>query len=112
MSTLKEEIKELKEQGDFDPDECTICTNPTHVKDAIGFPWCENHAHRGQILSWGYRHHYPALPYEGLRMGRHAIAASENSWWIVATLGNDDLVWLVVIYTEHLDILEREKKAS
>ena len=93
-------------------DQCTICADPTYTKDVLGFPWCAEHEHRGHVLSWGFQHRFPALPIEGLPMEKYAIAATERSWWMAVTLGNDDFVWIVAIYTDYLNSLEWEKKAS
>lgn len=106
MGSLKQLQRELDEM--YGPDMCAVCINPTHSKDALGFPWCEDHAHHGQVLSWGYRHGYPEL-----RFDKHAIGSGEWSWWntlflsaSVGEVGNEDFAWVALAYVEYLDSLK------
>ena len=106
MSKLKQLLSELDET--YGPDMCTVCCKSTHSKDALGFPWCEDHSHHGQLLSWGYRHGYPEI-----RFHPYAIGRGEMSWWnavflsaSVGDVGNDEFAWIALSYVEHLDSLE------
>lgn len=110
MSNLKQLQRELDEE--YGPDMCTVCSKPTHMKDAIGFPWCEDHAHHGQVLSWGYRHGYPELIFHPY--GIYGLSAGEWSWWNRVVLtpsvgdveGNEDYMWQALVYLEYLDSLK------
>lgn len=96
MTELEEVFETFK--MNYGLEHCTVCMQPTFMKDAIGFPWCEEHAHHGKVLSWGRRHGYPELdvyPYK--------IGPSEHCWWIavVASASTDEAyMWTVLEYIE------------
>jgi hypothetical protein len=108
MTELEEVFQAFK--LDYGLECCTVCMQLTSMKDAIGFPWCEDHAHHGQVMSWGYRHGYPELHFD-----RRALGPGEHCWWstVVASAansvnkGNEDFMWATLIYIEHLDSLEQ-----
>jgi hypothetical protein len=87
------------------------------MKDAHGFPWCEEHEHHGQLMSWGYKHGYPQLRVE-MEQRICFIGPGEMDWWqqIAASVatgsnkGDEELIWAALIYAEHLD--STEEKAS
>lgn len=91
---------------------CTVCMRPTSMEDTIGFPWCEEHAHHGQVLSWGHRHGYPELHFD-----RRGLGPGEYAWWFAvrgttqnsSDKGNEELMWAALIYLEYLDSVQQEK---
>ena len=47
----------------FNQDLCCYCLTETlaSTTDALGVPWCKEHAYRGKFLTWGLAHDFPAM---------------------------------------------------
>ena len=108
---LKGMLKDIEEE--FGLDQCIVCIRPTCVKDALGFPWCEEHEHHGQVISWGYRHRYPEIKFQ-----KFAIGPGDMCWWnaVVCSAetgcneGNEEFMWAASFHIQDLD--STEEKAS
>lgn len=83
-------------------DEAGICCNDTVIVDDFGLPWCEEHQFRSEFLSWGKAHGYPAL-----QMEPFAVAEGAFHWWIAATQGTEEMIWLLM---GAIEMLEEEKE--
>lgn len=114
-SELRQILKNIDRQ--FGLDQCTSCIKTTHMKDTLGFPWCEEHEHHGQLMSWGYRHGYPQLRID-MEHRICFLGPGEMDWWNVvvcsaatsANKGDEELIWAALFHTEYLDSIE--EKAS
>ena len=110
MTELEEVFQDFKLE--YGLDQCTVCMRPTIMKDAIGFPWCEEHEHHGKVMSWGRRHSYPALD-----LHTYKIGSGEHNWWIavvasastVSSQGNEDFMWAALV---HIECLDNEEKVA
>lgn len=121
MSELRQILKDVERQ--FGLDQCTACIRPTQMKDALGFPWCEEHEHHGTLISWAYRHKYPEIRFPTYPLKPNeaywcVIGPGEIDWWnkIIGSAatgsnkGDEELMWTALIYVEYLD--STEEKAS
>lgn len=68
---------------------CCFCLEPT-VLTTGDYRWCEMHRFRGELLAWGMAHDYPAL-----ECFPHAIMQGAYGWVIVATVGTEDMVYIL-----------------
>lgn len=95
-------------QGSFGPidlDACVACgMSPDEetmtavcTQDDTGLPWCAEHQHRGDFLNWGKAHGFRAL-----HAGEYAVGEGQELWQIVATLGNEHMIWTLRSYQEML----------
>ena len=75
----------------FNQDYCCLCLLDAAMTDALGVPWCSEHAYRGHLLSWGYAHNFPALVAEPF-----AVAHGAYYWYIAATQGSDEYVGMLL----------------
>lgn len=111
MSFLSDMLRQLKRDG-IEPDECLVCSQPTIYQDALGLPWCADHEHHGQVLTWGYWHKFPEIHF-----GKYALGPGDEPWWqaIMLSVSNsviktdDVFMWTALAYVEYLDSLEQEK---
>lgn len=110
MSELEEMFQDFKLE--YGLDQCTVCSRPTVTRDTIGFPWCEEHAHHGKVMSWGRRHGYPETD-----LLTYQIGQGEHAWWIAAVAsastaawkGDEGYMWTALAYIEDI---ERQEIAS
>lgn len=79
--------------------QCGLCQQPTILVDALGFPWCEQHQNRGELLNKGNEYGYPAFgcfPY--------AVGEGAHLWAMAATAGSDEMIAVLV------DSIEAEER--
>jgi hypothetical protein len=88
---------DLDEYG-LDPDFCCYCGKDRTMTDRYGLPWCEDHKHRGILLDWGISHRWPAL-----QCHPFAIGPGEYLWYVAATAGIDEFIWLALAAIEHTE---------
>lgn len=108
MSELEEVFQDFKEE--YGLKHCTVCEQPTAMRDAIGFPWCAEHEQHGKVMTWGRRHGYPELDLYTYRMG-----PGEYMWWCAVrgsahtsfNKGDEAFMWTALAYIEHLDSQEQ-----
>lgn len=96
-------MRDLTLSDRFNQDLCCYCLTetPSHMSDALGVPWCEAHAYRGQFISWGMAHNFPPLAIEP-----YAVAAGAYAWYIAATQGNDAMLGML------LGLIEMEERIA
>ena len=107
MTELEEVFQDFKME--YGLEQCTVCSEPTVMKDAVGFPWCAEHEHHGKVMTWGRRHGYPELHFD-----RHVLGPGEFVWWFAVRgttqnsfdKGDEAFMWAALIYVEYLDGLE------
>jgi hypothetical protein len=112
MTELEEVFQEFKEE--FGLEQCTVCMEPTVMRDVVGFPWCAEHEHHGKVMSWGKRHDYPELDAYTYKIG-----PSEYCWWFAVaksaecfgSKGDEGYMWTILAYIEDLDS-QGQRKAS
>ena len=110
MSFLSKMLKQLKR--DIEPKECLVCVRPMSYTDALGLPWCAEHEHHGQVLTWGCQHNFPELHF-----GDYALGPGDECWWLAimgscetgSNRGDEGFMWTALAYVEYLDSQEQEK---
>jgi hypothetical protein len=76
---------------------CSLCLEPARLPTGE-YRWCASHQHRGELLAWGMAHGYPAL--DG---GTYNVARGAYHWTIAATLGTDDMIFVLLGIIELLE---------
>jgi hypothetical protein len=79
---------------------CCLCLEET-VLTTGDYRWCDAHRFRGELLQWGMAHSYPML-----HAGVYIIAQGAYFWVTAATIGTDDMVYVV---SGIIEILEKEE---
>lgn len=69
-------------------------------QDACGYYWCDEHKHRGILLTWAQQHGYPAVEFTGPE--HYAIGdpdhpeVNEMLWKVAVLLGKEDAIWAAI----------------
>lgn len=74
------------------------CSKPTVCTDALGNTWCEECKQRGDLVNWGASHGWQALEIEP-----YAIAEGAYFYQIVAAMGSDEMILLMIGLIEMLE---------
>jgi len=83
---------------------CAICPNRAQQKDAVGYCWCEDHAHRAWLINWMAAHDWVEL-----RCHPRAMGGDRECVVLQVIQGTDDYIWHIVDY---IDYIEEEWKKS
>jgi hypothetical protein len=69
-------------------------------QDACGYYWCNEHKHRGALLTWAQQHGYPAIEFTGPE--HYAIGdpdyphENEKLWKAAILMGKEDAIWAAI----------------
>lgn len=98
---------EIPEVEPLDPVHCIACGSgpeadddieiPEAVQDAAGLPWCEGHQFRGDFVNWGAAHGWREA-----HCGTYAVAQGKDMYLLIATMGDEDMLWHLRSYQEVL----------
>jgi hypothetical protein len=71
--------------------------------DALGYFWCEDHKHRGELIQWAANHHYPAIRFDRFAIGVEGGSDNQMLYEVAAVVGRDEMIWEALSYVNTLD---------